>query len=290
MDTQMDTQIKAVEQIYNLVLTFVVTYSFQILASIILLFIGWKMANWLGLRVAVIARKRGVESTMATFIGNFVRLMVLILVGIITLGNFGVTITPLIAAAGGAAFGATVALRPTIANLGAGLSIILTRPFVVGNTISVRGANGVVEEVKLGATILSTSNGSRVTIPNQHIVGEILLNSGHSVMAESRFTVRYGPDVSRAIELLRQTVVNAPDVVDDPDPEVGIHELADHGVILAARYWLPNRGYDAKRFVVNKAIYDAFERAGITAAPPTGSVAARLQQAQPQQQPPVQGT
>ena len=71
-----------------------------------------------------------------------------------------------------------------LSNYGVGLSIILGRPFVVGNTIAINGISGVVQEVKLACTTLVTEDGAKITISNKDIVGQIIQNSGKHRMAE----------------------------------------------------------------------------------------------------------
>ncbi len=71
-----------------------------------------------------------------------------------------------------------------MSNYGAGLSIILTRPFVVGDTIRVQGVWGIVKEVHLAFTMLTNEDGEIITIPNKHIVGEIIHNSQADTVLE----------------------------------------------------------------------------------------------------------
>lgn len=80
----------------------------------------------------MLARK--VDASLAGFLGMIAKVVMIAFVVIITLGNFGISISPLIALAGASAFGATVALQGPLSNYGAGLSIILGQPLVVGNT------------------------------------------------------------------------------------------------------------------------------------------------------------
>ena len=78
-----------------------------------------------------------------------VKILLLVIVVIITLSNFGIDIAPLVALGGAAAFGISFAVQGPMANYGAGLVIILTRPFLVGDTVLVQGVSGVVDEVTL---------------------------------------------------------------------------------------------------------------------------------------------
>lgn len=259
----MPKDLDQVGKLYEMLTAFVVTYSVQIIASLGLLFIGWKIAGWVGRRIAGFAKRRGVEQTLANFLGDGVRIVALVLVIIITLGNFGVSIAPLIAAAGAAALGITVALQGPLSNLAAGLVIIFTRPFTVGNTITVRKVSGVVEEVKLMATILSDADGARVTIPNRQIVGEILVNSERAQIAETRVRVPFGTDQEKALEVMRKALAGIPGIAPTPPPQIGVAELGDVGPLLSARYWVPNRSYFETHYKANEAILSAFKSAGI---------------------------
>ncbi|MEZ4605004.1 MAG: mechanosensitive ion channel [Desulfobacterales bacterium] len=99
--------------------------------------------------------------TLSHFLGQVVRLVVLVFVVIMAMGKFGISVAPLIAALGALAFGASFALQGPLSNYGAGLVIIMTRPFVVGDTVTIEGVSGVVEEVTLATTILSTEDGEK---------------------------------------------------------------------------------------------------------------------------------
>jgi small conductance mechanosensitive channel len=269
----MPKELDSFERVYDVVAAFLVAYSFQIIASLILLVIGWKLAGILGTRIGRMAARRGIESTLAAFMGMIVRLVALVFVIIITLGNFGISIAPLIAVAGALGLGAAVAIQGPLSNIAAGLVIIFTRPFVVGNTITVRGHSGVVEEVKLSATILTNSDGAKVTIPNRQIVGEILVNSHESQLAETRVRVPYGTPTGQALEVLRDVLSGVPEIANDPAPQVVVEDLGDMGPVLIARYWVSNRNFFEARGKVNASALAAFEKASIKIQPmPTISI------------------
>jgi small conductance mechanosensitive channel len=173
----------------------------------------------------------------------------------------------LIAAIGAAAFGTTVAIQGPLANFGAGLSIILTRPFKVGDTIAVKGANGVVEEITLAATILIGSNGERITVPNRQIVGEVISNSERYRTVDTRLRISYAENAERAIKLLLQALTSLPDIAKDPAPQVGILEFGDTGFTLELRYWVPNRHFFETRYTVNMDVLRVLAEAGIKLVP-----------------------
>jgi small conductance mechanosensitive channel len=172
--------------------------------------------------------------------------------------------TPFIAAVGAVAFGSSLAMAGLLSNYGAGLSIIITRPFVVNDTIKIQGVSGVVEEVGLAATRLSTEDGELITIPNKHIVGEILINSFENKVVEASIGISYDDDAQKAIDTIKAALQKIPEIVVEPAPQIGIAEFADSSVNIGMRYWVPTKQYFQTLYQANLAVYNALEQSGIT--------------------------
>ena len=211
-----------------------------------------------------VCESRNLDITLSRFVGNVVRLTVLAFVLIVVLGKFGITMTPFIAAIGAVAFGSSLALAGLLSNYGAGLSIIITRPFVVNDTIQIQGVSGVVEEVGLAATRLETEDGEHITIPNKHIVGEILINSFENKVVETSIGISYDDDPNKAIKLIQETLINIPEIVKEPAPQIGVEEFADSSVNIGMRYWVPTKRYFQTLYQANLAVYEALNEAEIT--------------------------
>ncbi len=257
-------EIEAAERYLDMIIEFGVKYGFQVLAAIITLIIGLIVARWLSRVVVRACEKRNLDVTLSRFLGNVVKLVIIGFVLIISLGKFGITMTPFIAAIGAVAFGSSLALAGPLSNYGAGLTIIVTRPFVVGNTITVKGVSGVVEEVGLGATHLSTEDGEEITIPNKHIVGEILTNSFENKVIEMTIGISYDDDTHQATRAIELALKKIPAIVDKPSPQIGIQEFADSSVNIGMRYWVPTKQYFETLYQANLAVYSALDEAGIT--------------------------
>ena len=143
---------------------FLVKYGFQVLGGLIILFIGWKIASWAANLFVKFGEKKHFDVTLTKFVANIIKWTILIFVTLMAVEKFGVTINPLIAAASAAIFGASFAIQAPLSNYAAGLMVILTRPFHVGDTIQIKGVGGVVQEVKLPNTVLVTEDGETITI------------------------------------------------------------------------------------------------------------------------------
>jgi small conductance mechanosensitive channel len=257
-------EINAAERYMDMFIEFGVKYGFQVLAAVITLIIGLIIARWLSRLVVRVSVKRNLDDTLSRFLGNVVKLIIIGFVLIMALGKLGIAITPLIAALGAVAFGSSLALSGLLSNYGAGLNIIISRPFVVGNTIKVKGVSGVVEEIGLGATQLSNEDGEEITIPNRHIVGEILTNSFENKVVEMTIGISYNDDSQQATRIIREALKNIPAIVDSPAPQIGIQEFADSCVNIGMRYWVPTKQYFQILYQANLAVYTALNEAGIT--------------------------
>ena len=257
-------QVETVSRWVDTLIEFAITYGFQILGALLFLFIGLKVAAWVGRKVAGILDAKKVDPTFGRFIGNVVKVVMVVFLVIITLGNFGISIAPLIALAGVSAFGATVAIQGPLSNYGAGLSIILTRPFAVGNTITVnRDTSGVVEDITLAHTILIGEDGERITIPNKEIVGRIIVNSKKNRVVLTKICIGESEDAEQAVTVLRDTLQSIDEVNDGPKPQVGIHDFTYGGIVLGLRFWVPSDRYFLVRYAVNGAALSALKQAGI---------------------------
>lgn len=259
----MKEEIETIEKLFDLIIEFTVNYGFQVFGAIVILIIGVIVARWLSKAIIKLCEKRKMDITLSKFLGNFVKILVLVFVLIIAMGKFGISIAPFIALLGALAFGASFALQGPLSNYGAGLTIVLARPFVVGDTITVKNVSGIVDEVTLATTILSTEDGEKITIPNKHIVGEILNNSFANRVVENTVGISYDDDPEKAINVIKETLKEFTQISSEPAPQIGIQEFADSSFNIGMRYWIPTKQYFGTLYEVNLAVYKALAAAEI---------------------------
>jgi small conductance mechanosensitive channel len=258
-----DIDLETVQKFADLASEFVVSYGFQMLGAVIVLILGWFVAKWVAGLVLKLCQRANLDVTLGKFFADMAKILVLVFVVIIALGKFGITIAPFIAALGAVAFGGTLAMQGPLSNYGAGLTIILTRPFVLGDTIKIQGVIGIVEEVKLAYTQLITEDGEIITIPNKLIVGEILHNSNANLVIEASINIAYDSDTKKAISIIKEVMAGNEKVVDEPEAQAGIQNFADSAIELGYRYWVPTKQYYSVMYEVNELILSRFNEEGI---------------------------
>ncbi len=259
----MEEQLDLVAEVYQLVVNFLVNYSFQLLGAVLVLVLGFIVGGWISRIVLRLMEHRDVDLTLREFIAGVVKMIVVGVFLLAVLDKLGISVTPLIAAIGGLAVGASFAIQGPVSNYGAGLVIILTRMFKLGDTITVQGCSGQVEEISLATTILMTEDGERIVIPNKQIAGEIHTNSSEFRVVEAQVGVAYSDDPERAISVIREALAGIDGVTGDPQPQVGIAEFGDSSVNIDYRFWVPTVRYFEVKHAANLAVFKALGAGGL---------------------------
>jgi len=259
-----EQELQQMQAIYQLITEFFINYSFQIFGAFIILLMGVLAARKISNIVLKLCERKKLDVTLSRFFGVAVRITIIARVALIALGKVGFSVTPFVAAIGALSLGAGLAMQGLLSNYGAGLNIILARPFIVGDTIRVQGVAGQVKEVHLAFTLLTDEDDMEITIPNKHIVGEIIHNSHTDTLAEETVGVAYDSDLDKAIAVIRQALEKTDKVSKERMPLVGIEDFADSSINIGIRFWAPTRHYFETRYRANAAIFKALQAAGIT--------------------------
>ena len=208
--------------------------------------------------------KLQLEPPVRQLLLRVLRLFVLGLFLILALQNLGVQLLPLIAGLGVAGAGVALAMQGVLGNLAAGLTIIFTKPFRVGEYVSMVGIEGRVEAIELFSTKLSHPDLSKVVVPNRKIVGEILHNYGKIRQLDVAVGVAYDTDLNSALAAVNAVLLQNARVLKDPEPVVGVRMLADSSINIEVKPWVNVPDYGPAGGEVNKAIVEEFRARGIS--------------------------
>ena len=246
------------DEIKSTVFKFLTEYGFQIIGALIIMTAGALVARWLGRVADQWFEKKLVEPPIRMLAGRVIRLLVFGMAAVLALEKCGVPIAPMVAGIGVAGVGIGLAMQHVLANLIAGLNIIFTKPFRVGEYVELVGESGQVTMVQLFTTTLVHTDRSRIVIPNRKIVGEILHNYGTIRQLDLAVGVAYGTDIEQALGVVRRILAANPRVLKDPAAVVGISCLGDSCVTIAVKPWASIDNFGAAGPEINKAILEAF--------------------------------
>jgi small conductance mechanosensitive channel len=242
-------------------------YSLNILGALVILVVGWIVANWLSKKVYVAVGKSGkIDDTIAKFVRQIVKILIIIVTLLAVLGQFGIETTSIIAVLGAATLAIGLALQGTLSNVAAGVMLLIFRPFKVGDAVSVAGNAGSVEEIGIFTTIMKTFDGIHVNVPNGKIWGAEVTNFSINPTRRHNlvFGIGYGDDMDKAVAIIKGILDADERVLKEPAAVVEVDELADSSVNIIVRPWTESKDFWAVKWDTIKKVKTEFDVKGIS--------------------------
>ncbi len=241
-------------------------YLVRIVGALLIYWIGRKVISWLSGLVEKGMERSSVDPTLRSFLSSIVRAILLALVIIAALGTLGVNTTSFAAIIAAAGLAVGLALQGTLANFAAGVMLLLFKPYKVGDLVEVGGVLGVVDEIQIFNTFLTTPDNKQVIMPNAQVTSDAITNlSGKgSLRVDLVAGIGYDDDLLQAKGILQDILDSHPKVLDDPAPAVTVLELGDNSVNFAVRPYATVDDYWDVYFDVTEAIKLRLDEAGIS--------------------------
>jgi small conductance mechanosensitive channel len=259
----MQEHLKLIDQVTSTSIDFGMRFGPKLLAAILILVAGFLAAGWAGRAMLRAIAHFKLEPPVLALLERVVRIFVIGLFAIMALQNLGVQLLPLVAGLGVAGAGVALAMQGVLSNMVAGLTIIFTKPYRVGDYISIQGVDGQVLDISMFSTVLGHADLSRVVVPNRKIVGEILHNYGRIRQLGVEVGVSYGADIEAALRAVDEVLKSNRRVLQEPAPVVGVGRLADGRVAIAVKPWVGLADFGPAGAEVNQAVLAAFRSRGI---------------------------
>lgn len=268
----MNQSIETLTRAQQVAEAFAVEFAPRMLAATLVLVVGWVATGWVMSLLQKGLARFELEPPLRLLLERILRTLMMALVLMIALQNLGVELLPLIAGLGIAGAGVALAMQGVLSNLAAGLTIIFTRPFRIGEYVSIAGEEGEVSSINLFNTVLRHADVSDVVIPNRKIAGEILHNYGSIRQLGLTVRVGYDADLNLAARVAHEVLAANTRVLRDPAPLVLVSTLADSSVEIAVRPWVSVPDFGAATGELNLALVSAFRARGIVIALPQQQV------------------
>jgi small conductance mechanosensitive channel len=241
-------------------------FAVNVVAAIAIFVIGRIVVRVIVSALRKAMQRNEVEKTLESFICNLVRIALMVVVIIAAIDQLGVATTSFIAVFGAAGLAVGLALQGSLSNFAAGVLIVLFRPYKAGDFIEAGGVAGSVEEVQILTTILTTPDNKKVIVPNGQILGNVITNySAHETRrVELVVGVSYADDLDKVKQTLRELVDADERILDDPECQIALKELADSSVNFVVRPWVKTDDYWGVYFDLTEAIKKRFDNDGIS--------------------------
>lgn len=249
--------------VMDMLTQYAVQYGMQALAAIGVLIVGVAASRWAGAFAQRSFERQTLDPPVRMLLVRIVKIVVLLFMAMIALQTLGVPIAPLLAGVGVAGVGIGLALQGVLSNVVAGLSIIFTKPYKVGEHIALLGVHGDVVMIDIFSTTVMHPDRSRVIIPNRKIVGEILHNFGTIRQIHIVVGVAYSTNLNEALACVRELISRHPAVLREPAPHVGVSALGDSAITIEVAPWVAVRDFVTAQAEMHQHVVEQFRAKGI---------------------------
>jgi small conductance mechanosensitive channel len=256
------------ERYTDLAITYATDYGVKLLGAIAIFIIGrWVVKGILNLMKGMMTRAR-VDETLISFATHVVYASLILVVIAMAASNMGISSTSFVAVFASAGLAVGLALKDTLANVGAAVLIIFFRPFKVGDSIETAGAMGTVKTINLFSTTLSTPDNRSIIIPNGSLIGgNIINNTGNNTRRiDMLFLIDYKNDLSVIRQAVTTVLESNARVLKYPAYIVAVETLGRDGVHLVVQPWVIVDDYADVKFEVTEAIKNEFDKYNIAIA------------------------
>jgi len=210
----------------------------------------------------------GVTDHQAEILFRILQITMYVAALVVALGFWNVNLSGLLIGAGFAGIVLGMAARQTLGAVIAGLVLMFSRPFEIGDWVEIGGKHGIVTDITIVNTRLQTFDGEYVMLPNDVVGSNEVVNRSRKgrLRIHVEVSVDYDTDVEHAMEVAKEALQDLDDVLSVPRPQVVLKELGDSGVVLDVRVWIDKpssrRRWRAQTAVIRE-VKAAFEREGI---------------------------
>ena len=244
------------------------TLCINLIYAIIVYIIGGWVIKKVNKMVSKALTKKGVEVSLAGFIGSIVNVALWLCLIIAIIKILGVDTASFVALFAGAGVAIGMAMSGTLGNFAGGVMILLFKPYKVGDYIIAQGYEGVVKEIQIFNTIIVTLDNRTVIIPNGGLSTGSLENVTKQPYrrVDLNYNFAYGSDYEQVRQAIEQVQKACPLIIQEPiagEPVLGPWQgLAEMGAacVVATRSWCKTEDYWTVYGYMNEQVYQQLKK------------------------------
>lgn len=246
-----------------------IDYSPRLITAVIVLFVGLYAIRLINRLVRKIMIKRELDPTLSHFLADSLLWALRFLLFVTFISKLGIETSSFVAILGAVGLAVGLSLQGSLSNFAGGMLIIMFKPFRVGDSIEAQGVIGIVSDIQIFVTKLTTGNNQTIFVPNGILSNGVIINYslGKNRRANLLFNISYDTNIKTAKEIVLQVLEKHPKVLKNPAPTVVVNLLTDSAIQLAIRPWSKNIDFTEMCSDVLEECKDAFDKAGIVIQP-----------------------
>lgn len=243
----------------------------KLVFAVLIFIIGKFIARMISNIAVKVMEKSKVDETLRQFLSTIIYAILMVLVIISVLNKLGVDTTSFAAVLAACGLAIGLALQGSLSNFASGVMIVLFKPYKVGDFVKMAGTAGVVKEVHIFNTILTTPDNRVIIVPNGNVTGGNIENvsANPTRRIDLVFSCAYSDDVKAVKDYLEAVIKSSDKVLAEPEAAVAVAELADSSINFNFRPWVKSEDYWAVRSYFLETVKNGFDEKGFTIPYPT---------------------
>lgn len=253
------------EWLPQLVHQYVVPFAIKLVVAFIVLIIGRWVIKLIKKWMQRVLERRRIDASVGSFLSSLISVILTFVLIIFIISILGVNTSSLVALLASAGLAIGMALSGTLQNFAGGVVIILFRPFKVGDFIDAQGKQGVVKEIQIFNTVITTPDNKVISIPNGILSTGVMtiFTKEETRRVDWTISISYGDDFEKAKKVLLQLCDEDPRILKDPPIAVLLSNLNASSVDLTLRAWVKSADYFPVLFSMNEKVYETFPKEGL---------------------------
>ena len=237
-----------------------------LIKALLVFIVGRFLISMINKLVQRVLLKRNIDPSIKTFVGSLINIILMILLIVSVVGALGVQTASFAALLASAGVAIGMALSGNLSNFAGGLIILIFKPYKVGDFIEAQNLSGIVREIQIFHTVLTTTDNKVIYIPNGSLSSSAVINYSYQQVRRIDWTfgVEYGTDYAKVKGVLEEILAKDERILQEPAaPFIAMSQLADSSVNYVVRVWVNSPDYWNVYYDITRIVYERFNAEGI---------------------------
>lgn len=237
-----------------------------LIKALLVFIVGRFLISMINKLVQRVLLKRNIDPSIKTFVGSLIHIILMILLVVSVVGALGVQTASFAALLASAGVAIGMALSGNLSNFAGGLIILIFKPYKVGDFIEAQNLSGIVREIQIFHTVLTTTDNKVIYIPNGSLSSSAVINYSYQQVRRIDWTfgVEYGTDYAKVKGVLEEILAKDERILQEPAaPFIAMSQLADSSVNYVVRVWVNSPDYWNVYYDITRIVYERFNAEGI---------------------------
>jgi small conductance mechanosensitive channel len=250
------------------IIGYITTFGKNLLIAVVVYFVGRFLIKYAIKALQIMSVKRDMAPSLTTFLHSLVSISLNLLLAITIVGIMGIDTSSFLAVFASAGVAVGMALSGTLQNFAGGVLILILKPYKVGDRIEAQGYAGVVKEILIFHTVLTTPDNQTIIIPNGPLANGSLTNSTAATTrrVDINVEVAYGTKTEDVRKVLNDIIESENRIIKDTEdlkPAIPMTTMGASSIVFQMRVWGTSADYWNLKFDLTEKIYQELTAAGI---------------------------